>query len=647
MNIERLKEKARSHEQQEQWQKALELYQEALRKQPDDRPSDISLFNRVGDLQTRLGRFDEAAGHFEMAIGLYLEAELPNNAIAVCKKVLRNLPDRHGFLLRLGKIRAEQGFLVDARHGFLDYAERRMSVGDTEGALDALVEFVALAPDDVEIRLALASQLEVHHRVSEAVAQYEEAYRRLILQERGEEAETVSQKLEELAPDLELPTPQAIRDDAPLQSPASDGGFEPTSLADIELAEEDAVDSPVGLPGQEELQVEGEELQAEEEELQAEGGEAGLEEEEPHPTAPGAPMEDLEFTSHRWEEEEEVPPPLPLLDGDEYEEVPAGDTGSGRIEEGDGSLPLLDSADEIYPAEEAREAALEESASEPSLEDHHEAAEQGDLPGAIELVQAAILSRPRDLELRQRLVEYAFRISDEPLLASAYLGLAECLLEAGETGKARAVFRQVLSLDPGDAQARARIRELGGPAEIPEPTEVASSEEYVDLGALILGEEREKTTRWRVTTEGPSGDDAADFAKMLGQFKEKVSEHLAVDDVAAHYDLGTAYMEMGLFDEAISEFQMALRASPGHLATHEVMGRCWMEMNKPEMAVRGLRRALEVAPGIEDELIGIYYLMGRAQESLGNTGEAAEFYEKVFSLDINFEDVTERLRALR
>ena len=150
-----------------------------------------------------------------------------------------------------------------------------------------------------------------------------------------------------------------------------------------------------------------------------------------------------------------------------------------------------------------------------------------------------------------------------------------------------------------------------------------------------------------VMSSCPSGDEEADFAKMLGQFKEKVSEHLAVDDVAAHYDLGTAYMEMGLLDEAIGEFQMALRASPGHLPTHEVMGRCWIKKEQPEMAVRGLRRALDGDFGVEDELIGIYYLMGQAQETLGNTEDALEFYEKVFSLDINFEDVTERLRALR
>ena len=49
----------------------------------------------------------------------------------------------------------------------------------------------------------------------------------------------------------------------------------------------------------------------------------------------------------------------------------------------------------------------------------------------------------------------------------------------------------------------------------------------------------------------------------------------------------------------------------------------------------------------KDDLIGIYYYIGRAFEELENKEAAIEFYDRVFSLDINFGDVTERLRELR
>ena len=107
---------------------------------------------------------------------------------------------------------------------------------------------------------------------------------------------------------------------------------------------------------------------------------------------------------------------------------------------------------------------------------------------------------------------------------------------------------------------------------------------------------------------------------MLAQFKDKVSENLDSSDVRAHSDLGTAYKEMGLLDEAIASFQAALRASADHLPTYELMGQTFMEMGQPEAAVKSLERAIEVATTVEDELVGIYYYLGRASRGTREPG---------------------------
>jgi tetratricopeptide (TPR) repeat protein len=685
MKVEELKEKARRHELREEWQKAFDLYRTALRIQDEDEPPDITLFNRLGDIQTRLGQINGAVEQYERAIELYLEAELPNNAIAICKKVLRNLPDRSIFFLRMGQIRAGQGFLTDARQNFLTYAERQTVRGDIESALNALVEFVGSSPEDVEIRQSLASQLESHGRTVEAIEQYTEVYRLMISADEDEAAMEVSEKLGELAPDLVLPDPESIR--AELAVPETEVlVLESTSLGGLELDDWEG-DESTGFEGVEVELGATDEGVGEEEEPEAEAEEEG---EDALPT--------FDFDSEDAAEDAEV------LSSFEFGETEAGDLeadddslpliGFGE-EEGEDvaeeSLPLVEfqEVDELEPIEEDSlpllgleeeeeqllvdelpiEAALEDAAFEAAREDleepeavelepvdpdaaaspgdHKEAADGGDMGLAIERVQALIETEPDNVELYQRLVEYAFRKNDQDVLVSAYMELAGCLARTGAPMKAKAVYQQVLSLSSGHEGATTGIEGLDGAPGARPPAQVASSEEYVDLGSMILGDEIEKTTRWKVAAEAPSGDDEADFAKMLGQFKEKVSEHVAADDVTAHHDLGTAYMEMGLFEEAVSEFQMALRASPNHLPTHEVMGRCWMEMGKSDMAVRALNRALNAPFEVEDELIGIYYLMALAQEDQGNNDQALEFYEKVFSLDINFEDVTERLRALR
>ena len=228
-----------------------------------------------------------------------------------------------------------------------------------------------------------------------------------------------------------------------------------------------------------------------------------------------------------------------------------------------------------------------------------------------------------------------FEVSDEPDDAAAapeedaaseaeeaVLDLAQTPDETVEKASAQAAYQQVFEADP-------------------------ASDDYIDLGSMILGDDGEKSTRFTVRYEEPSGDEQADFAKMLSQFKEKVSESLGADDVQAHHDLGIAYKEMGLLEEAVGEFQAALRASADHLPTYELLGLTFIEMGRTEAAVYSLERALEVKCDIEDELVGIYYYLARANEDLGKVERAVDLYERVFSIDINFADVTERLGDLR
>ncbi|HUF51330.1 MAG TPA: tetratricopeptide repeat protein [Longimicrobiales bacterium] len=168
---------------------------------------------------------------------------------------------------------------------------------------------------------------------------------------------------------------------------------------------------------------------------------------------------------------------------------------------------------------------------------------------------------------------------------------------------------------------------------------------FIDLGEL-LAEEEEETTRFRVQETAPTGDEDRDFAELLSQFKAKVSEHLPAEDAAAHYDLGLAFKEMGLIDEAIGEFQIALRAGHMRLKVYEELGLCFLNKEQFNIAEKVLRRALEMKYDDEIELLGVYYHLGRAYEGMGRRDQARDAYERVLGLDINFQDVTERLARL-
>jgi tetratricopeptide (TPR) repeat protein len=742
MKIEKLKEKARKHEQREEWRKAMDLYAQALHRADERDDVDIGLHNRLGDLRIRVGDLDGAVESYEMAIDLYLEADLASNALAVCRKLERSAPDRPGVMLRMGQIRVRQGFVVDARQDFLNYAERQLALGDSDEALRALEEFSALAPDDAEIRLFLAGHLHNADRQDDAVEYLREAYRILVRQGSEEQAEEVRLQVEELDPDVDLDADCPGADEvSQLEGPEpfEEGlaGFETTSLSEIELSEpprteveeppeetstEPLVDSRVdeeALTDSEDQGLEALEgtvfnlddpVEAEadaslteaddgeredvleevtfdlDEDDQVDEGTSEDEVLETHSAVPESALDDLPLLDDPPVENESDPdesgagegavagdalgdlPPLEEASGGR-EEAPSpelepvgelDDLGLDPVGLGSADLDGLsehDSIQELQAKIEADpgdadawralggallEAGREEHALEALERAHRAYGQAGDPERAMRVLRELIFHDPEEIRYYQRLVEYAHMTRDRALMVPAFLELAEALSRNGENVKAEAVYGRVLSLDPRNPRARAALAR-----ETPAEQAASSARGFVNLGGMVLDEPKEDSFRWKVADAEPTGDEEADFARMLSQFKEKVARNLPSTDAQAHYDLGAAYKEMGLLEEAVGQFQRAIRAHPSHLAAYEMVGQCFLEKEEPEIAVRTLGRALEVEYEVEEDLLGIYYYLGQAHEEVGNSDSAREFYERVFSLDINFMDVTERLRALR
>jgi tetratricopeptide (TPR) repeat protein len=65
---------------------------------------------------------------------------------------------------------------------------------------------------------------------------------------------------------------------------------------------------------------------------------------------------------------------------------------------------------------------------------------------------------------------------------------------------------------------------------------------------------------------GEHDDDPIDVARVFEKFRQGVREHVAADDIATHFDLGVAYFEMGMLDDAEEDFALVLKVDPTHAA---------------------------------------------------------------------------------
>ena len=346
----------------------------------------------------------------------------------------------------------------------------------------------------------------------------------------------------------------------------------------------------------------------------------------------------------------------------DIEEAPAKPT----IEELEGRV--ADDPDDPEAHQALGEALIEEGERERGIEelDHASAGyeNRGDLEQAQGLVDEVLRLDPNSVRHRQKLVEYAFKTGDKEKLIDAYLELADTLLRQDLPDKARAVYQRVAEHDPTNERAKAAIAMLAPVAPAPpqarpekkvaakdakmkvrDEAEVAG--EFVDLSAMVLDEEMpQRDTRMKVADEEPTGDEERDFHEMLSRFRQGIEENIDEADFQSHYDLGIAFKEMGLLDEAIAELQKALRAPEGKLRVSEALGACFLEKGAHVVAESILRRSLELPSSGDQERLGILYWLGRALEEQGKRVEARELYGRVFAVDIRFMDVGERAKAL-
>ncbi|MEP6705702.1 MAG: tetratricopeptide repeat protein, partial [Acidobacteriota bacterium] len=130
------------------------------------------------------------------------------------------------------------------------------------------------------------------------------------------------------------------------------------------------------------------------------------------------------------------------------------------------------------------------------------------------------------------------------------------------------------------------------------------------------------------------------------------SESAADADYDTHYHTAVAYQEMGLLDEAIREYQEAVGlVSPNDslrrfFQCSNLLGHCFMQKSMPKHALTWYQRALE-SPGLGDEeKQGIWYELGLAHEAAGDLDNAGRYFEQVYAENIDFRDVSERVRNI-
>ncbi len=150
------------------------------------------------------------------------------------------------------------------------------------------------------------------------------------------------------------------------------------------------------------------------------------------------------------------------------------------------------------------------------------------------------------------------------------------------------------------------------------------------------------------------GGESGPLKEVFDEFRAELGEMGAEDeDLETHYNLGIAFREMGLLEEAIGEFQKVAQATDRGKAFRYAMQCCtllglaFMEKGQPAIAAIWYERAL-LTPGMDTESkLALRYDLGVAQESAGELDAALKSFSQVYAINIDYRDVAERIHSLQ
>ena len=339
--------------------------------------------------------------------------------------------------------------------------------------------------------------------------------------------------------------------------------------------------------------------------------------------------------------------------GDELIEVPAED--DDLLGPGASRVGTFDQLDEPLPSY-AHE--LDEPLSPPAM--HVEPpieSEEAEFP----LRERSVRANLSDVEeLPSYELEDATRTASVPALqqaevageqpsaeVEAALEEAEFYAQQGVFETARETIEEALRASPNNALLLEKRREIEalsrGKSIAPTTSPPAlNPDRAFDIAASLDAlDELDKVEQPRYAQS-----EQIDVEEVFQKFKMGVAAQVDASDSQTHYDLGIAYEQMMLLDDAIAEFRVASKDPSREALCHSMIGMIYVKKGQLADATEAFKAGLHAEQVTREEELALLYELGNVWEARKNVKEAIYYFKRVVAMDAKYRDVKSRILDL-
>lgn len=137
-----------------------------------------------------------------------------------------------------------------------------------------------------------------------------------------------------------------------------------------------------------------------------------------------------------------------------------------------------------------------------------------------------------------------------------------------------------------------------------------------------------------------------ELSEIVSEFKKGVKEKIAKEDYESHFNLGIAYLEQDLIDEAIEEFEIACRDKRRTVDCCSILSYCYRRKKDYKQALDWLDRALETVKKGSGQYFGLKYEMASLYEEMKEKKKALALYSEIKKWNPKYRDTTDRIENL-
>ncbi len=231
----------------------------------------------------------------------------------------------------------------------------------------------------------------------------------------------------------------------------------------------------------------------------------------------------------------------------------------------------------------------------------------------FELLEGVLDICPESLSAAKEVVRIRKSMNVEGQARSFYR-LAVAYLLNDSPHEALAALEESVAVDSGFEMARTLMDGIR--------PGLADSDDYADI-AMILADIDRRFDRNTATA----------LAGIIREFQDGIDSAVSKDDYCTHYDLGIAYMEMGLYREAIVEFEQVLNSPDFRMKAREMLGRCCLLLERYDEAEDNFRKGLSITTGDMRSAVGFHLAIADVYEATGRITQAERELKIASKLD--------------